>query len=302
MELMELNEKKALVIVNEAAGTGKPDASENTVIDALISNGYEVSLSKIKPEENLIWGTGFPDDSGTVVCCGGDGTFNQVINRYIGSEEIPKFSYVPCGHTNSFARSLGIPEETGAAIDTVLRGKSYKCDLGKVDEHIFNYTASFGSASTMSFVTSQQMKKVFEYSKHILRAIGELNMNMGDSFHMAIETDSGSFEDDYIFGAVSNLSVVDAAYFGKNDPFRNNDGVMEMMLIKKPETRAQAKEVLNVLREGAIDHPLIRITRISKGSFVSNSDIAWSFDGEYGGIKKDANLQVYKEALTVKIP
>ncbi|MBO4450596.1 MAG: hypothetical protein J5777_08410 [Clostridiales bacterium] len=299
---MELKAKKALVIYNESAGIGNSNAAENSVVEALISNGYEVNLSQIKPEENLIWGTGFPDDSGIVVCCGGDGTFNQVINRYIGTEEIPKFSYVPCGHTNSFAKSLGIPDDTGAAIDTVIKGKSYKCDVGKVNEHIFNYVAAFGSASTLNFVTSQQMKKVFEYSKHILRAIGELHMNIGDSFHMAIETDSGSLEGDYIFGAVTNLSAIDGANFGNNDSFKNNDGVMEMMLIRKPDTRSQAKEVLNVLREGAIDHPLIQITRIKRASFVSASDIVWSFDGEYGGIRKEAALEVFKEALTVQIP
>ncbi len=299
---MELNEKKALVIFNESAGIGNSNTAVNTVNETLRSNGYVLNLSKILPEENLIWGTGFSDDSGIVVCCGGDGTFNQVINRYIGAEEIPKFAYIPCGLTNSFANSLGIPQDTEAAIDTLLKGKAYRCDTGKVNGHIFNYVASFGSSSSLNFATTQQMKKVFEYSKHILRAIGELHMNMGDSFHMAIETDSGSFEDDYIFGAVSNLSEIDAKYFGKNDSFHNNDGVMEMMLIRKPETRSQAKEALNVLREGAIDYPLIQITRITKGSFVSDMDIAWSFDGEYGGVQKESVLEVFKESLTVQIP
>lgn len=95
------------------------------------------------------------------------------------------------------------------------------------------------------------MKNVFEYSKHILRAIGELNM--GESFHMAIETDAGSFEDDFIFGAVSNLSTIDGIHFA-NDSFKNNDGIMEMMLIRKPDTRSQAQEALNVITEGSIEH------------------------------------------------
>lgn len=298
---MELNEKKALVVFNRSAGTGNANSTENTIVEKLASNGYEVSVSKIMPEDNLIWGAGFPDDSGIVVCCGGDGTFNQVMNRYIGSDEIPKFAYIPCGITNSFAKSLGISEDTGAAVDTVINGKTYKCDLGKVEEHIFNYVASFGSASMLSYVTPQQMKKVFEYSKHILRANGELYMNIGEGFHMTIDTDAGTIEDDYIFGAVSNLSAIDGTNLF-NDSFKNNDGVMEMLLIKKPESRSQAKEVLNVLREGAIEHPLIQITRIKRAQFVSGSDIAWSFDGEFGGIMKEAGLQVYKEALRVVTP
>ena len=298
---MELNAKKALVILNASAGIGNANAAGNAVAESLASDGYEVKTVRIMTDEKVLAGAGFPDDSGLVVCCGGDGTFNQILNRYSGSETLPEFAYIPCGHTNSFAKSLGISEDTVAAVDTAVRGRSSKCDYGKVNDRSFNYVASFGSAATMTFVTSQQMKKVFEYSKHILRAIGELHMNMGESFHMAIETDAGTFEDDYIFGAISNLSAVDGVHFS-DESLKNNDGIMDLMLIRRPGTRYQAKEVLNALREGAIDHPLIQIKHITSGSFTSTSDIAWSFDGEFGGIQKQAKLEVLKEGLTVKVP
>ena len=144
------------------------------------------------------------------------------------------------------------------------------------------------------------MKKVFEYSKYLLKAIGVLNMNMGDSFHMKIETDERSFEDDYIFGAVSNLSAIDGVRL-HNESFMNNDGIMEMLLIRKPDSRTQAREALKVLEDGSVDHPLIQIARIRKGKFTSDSDIAWSFDGEFGGIQKEAGFEVLKEALTVLV-
>ena len=299
MELMELNAKKALVIINISAGVGKAGAVEDAVVEALGSNGYEVSLSGIAPEEDTLRDAGLPDDSGLVVCCGGDGTFNRIINRYSDFERTQKFAFIPCGLTNSFADSLGLSDVAEAAIDTVLNGKPYRCDTGKVNDRVFNYVASFASASSMNYVTSEQMKNVFEYSKYILRAIGELNMNIGESFHMAIETDAGAFEGDYLYGAVSNLSVIDGT--NHNESFKNNDGIMEMMLVRKPESRSQAKEVLDLLREGTTDHPLIQIVRVRKASFISDSDIAWSFDGEFGGVQKTAGLEV-KEALEVLIP
>lgn len=298
---MELNAKKALVIINASAGIGTAGTVKDAIIEKLESNGYEVSLSEITAEENPARNAGSPDVSGIVVCCGGDGTFNRIVNRYSGSERTPKFAYIPCGVTYSFAKSLGLSEDTEAAIDTMLNGKIYRCDIGKVNDRVFNYVASFASASLMNYVTSEQMKNVFEYSKYILRAIGELNMNIGESFHMAIETDAGSFEDDYLYGAVSNLSVIDGTNL-HNESFKNNDGVMEMMLVRKPESRSQAKEVLDLLREGTTDHPLIQIVRVRKASFISDSDIAWSFDGEFGGVQKTAGLEVLKEALEVLIP
>lgn len=298
MVLMELNAKKALVIINGTAGTGKAGAVEDAVVEALYSNGYEVSLSKIGSGEKAVDDAGSTDDSGIVVCCGGDGTFNRIVNRYTDFESAPTFAYIPCGLTNSFAKSLGLTEDAEASIDNLLNGKSCRCDIGKVNEHVFNYVASFASASSMNYVTSEQMKNVFGYSKYILRAIGELNMNMGDSFHMAIETDAGSFEDDYFFGAISNLSVIDGTNLN-NESFKNNDGFMELLLIRKPDSRSQAKEALKALQDSSVDHPLIQISQIKKASFISGSDIAWSFDGEFGGIQKEAGLEVLKEALTV---
>ena len=114
MVLMELNAKKALVIINGTAGTGKACAVEDAVVEALYSNGYEVSLSKIGSGETAVDDAGSTDDSGIVVCCGGDGTFNRVVNRYTDFESAPAFAYIPCGLTNSFAKSLGLPEDAEA--------------------------------------------------------------------------------------------------------------------------------------------------------------------------------------------
>ena len=145
------------------------------------------------------------------------------------------------------------------------------------------------------------MKRVFEYTKHILRTIGELNMNMGTGFDMKIESGKETFEGNYIFGAVSNLSAIDGVNLS-NGPFSNNDGIMELLLIKTPGSRSEALEALNVLREGSLDHPLISSSVISNGTFISGSDIAWSFDGEFGGIHNNAKLEVIRESLSVMTP
>ena len=295
---MEYNARKAMVIFNATAGTGKAQAAEDDVIDALVSAGYEIRTSRILPGENDMTGDEFPDDSGLVVSCGGDGTFNQITNKYLGRESLPKFAYIPCGNTNVIASSLGIPEDSAEAINAAINGQPYKFDAGKVNDRYFNFVASFISESSLNFVTSQQMKTVFSYSKYILKATGELYMSIADSFHMKIETDAGVFEDDYIIGAVSNLSEIDRKYIA-DDSLKNNDGVMELFLIKKPGSREEAKEVLNVLQEGRTDHPLMVMTRITKATFISDSDIAWSLDGEYYGTQNETRLEVLKEALTI---
>ena len=297
------NGKKALVILNASAGVGKALADKQIIVDYLASHDLETTVFQILPDTDPVSDADLPvdEDTGLVLCCGGDGTFNMTTNKIMKQAPHAVFAYIPFGHTNTFAASLGIPSDLDSALNTAINGNLYKCDTGKINESYFNLVASFGSSSVMHFVTSQQMKRVFEYTKHILRTIGELNMNMGTGFDMKIESGKETFEGNYIFGAVSNLSAIDGVNLS-NGPFSNNDGIMELLLIKTPGSRSEALEALNVLREGSLDHPLISSSVISTGTFISGSDIAWSFDGEFGGIHNNAKLEVIRESLSVMTP
>ena len=46
-----------------------------------------------------------------VLCCGGDGTLNEVLNglMHIPPEKRPTLGYIPAGSTNDFAASIGLP-------------------------------------------------------------------------------------------------------------------------------------------------------------------------------------------------
>ena len=291
------------MILNASAGVGKAPANKEIIIDKLNDHGFETKVFQIPSDTGLISDISLPSDygPGLILCCGGDGTFNQATNKFVKFDPNPVFAYIPFGNTGSFAGSLDIPDDLEQALNTALNGIPYKCDTGMINGSYFNYTASFCAATALNFATSQQMKKVFEYSKYILRAIGELHMNIGNGFEMTIESDTGSFEGNYIFGAISNLSKTDGVNLF-DESFSNNDGIMNLFLIKTPGSSSEAREVLNVLREGSLDHPLIITSRIAEGSFTSPSDIAWSLDGEFGGIHKEAGLKVMRESLVIMTP
>ncbi len=300
---MDLNNKKALVILNASAGTGKAPANKQIIIDKLNDHGFETKVFQILSDSDLISDISLPSDyiPGLILCCGGDGTLNQTTNRFIKNDPEPVFAYLPFGNTDSFAGSLGIPEDLDQALDAALNGIPYSCDTGTVNGSYFNFVASFCAAPALNFATSQQMKKVFEYAKYVLRAIGELHMNIGNGFDMAIESGTGSFKGNYIFGAISNLSKIDGVNLF-DESFSNNDGVMDLFLIKTPGSSSEAREVLNVLREGSLDHPLISTSRITEGSFTSPADIAWSLDGEFAGVYKESKLKVIRESLKIMTP
>jgi diacylglycerol kinase family enzyme len=288
-------DKTALVVINPAAGLGKAEEYSDAVVSKLSTHGFGSSVIRLDPQNGLIPDKPLSDhkDAELILCCGGDGSLFHIVNECIACESSAAVGLLPFGNANSFANAMGISEDFDSALDTALDGKPYRYDTGKINDRYFNSVASFVSASSMSYVTCQQMENVTEYSKHILRAVGELNMRIGSAFHMTIESENGKIEGNFLYGAVSNISATDT---------KTNDGIMELFLLKAPETHEETLDILNVLRNGSFEHPAIITSRITGGSFSADTDISLSLDGEFGGIHRDLQLNVLKEKMTVMTP
>ena len=288
-------DKSALVVINPAAGLGNAGEYSSAITNRLSAHGFDSSVITLDPQNGLIPNKPISDykDADLILCCGGDGSLFHIVNEMITHESGAAIGVIPFGNTNSFAKAMGIAENFDSALDAALGGKPFRYDTGKINDKYFNSVASFVSCSSMSYVTSQQMKSIADYSKHILRAIGELNMKIGSAFHMTIESETGKTEGNFIYGAVSNISAADS---------KTNDGIMELFLLRSPETHTEALDILNVLRNGSFDHPAIITSKVTGGSFSADTDISLSLDGEFGGVLRDFQFDVLKEKLTVMTP
>lgn len=83
----------------------------------------------------------------TVIAAGGDGTICGVANQLVGSG-VP-LGVVPLGTFNYFARSLGVPEETDAAIRAICDGYLLPAAVGRVNDKVFLNNTSIGVYSAI---------------------------------------------------------------------------------------------------------------------------------------------------------
>jgi diacylglycerol kinase (ATP) len=74
-------------------------------------------------------------DETVVVAAGGDGTINNVINGLMLNEYRPALGVLYCGTSPDFCKFHGLPLESAAAADLLLRGHSKKIDLAEVAFH-----------------------------------------------------------------------------------------------------------------------------------------------------------------------
>ena len=294
--------KRALILLNPSAGTGKAGLNALKIINRFALEGYEPIVFPIIPSHGLVSEKILPNYEGKtdlVFCSGGDGTLNHVVQGVMEMRERPVLAYIPTGSTNDFARGLNIPFEFEKALDTVFTGNLFRYDVGKFNDRYFNYVAAFGAFSDISYATDQNLKNIFGHAAYIFNAIGELTNNLQTKYRLRIETDDYAEEGDYLFGAVcSAISIGGFSLFRESD-VKLNDGKMELLLIKVPDNPAELPNIANALLRGTFDHPCISFRQVSSVRLHAENSIPWSLDGEYGGTWQDAAIEVQQEAIGI---
>lgn len=296
--------KKALILLNASAGTGRAGLNTWTIIKKYAEKGYEPVVYPIVPGTELDSETLAAEYEGKVqviVCSGGDGTLNHVIQGVMRMIQKPRIAYLPSGSTNDFAKTLGIPTEFEKALDFIADGKGYRYDIGCLNGKYFNYVAAFGAFSAISYDTDQQLKNILGHAAYIVNAVSDLYENMHYSRRIRIEADDFIQEDDFIFGAVCNSAYVGGFSIFKNINVSLDDGKMEMLLIRTPGTAADMQGILNAFQRGTYDHPFITFRHVSYVRFTSPDDIAWSVDGEFGGNFKETVIRVEQQAVSIML-
>ena len=101
--------ERLLFIYNPHSGKGIIKQNLSDIMDIFIKNDYEVTIYATQGRGDA---TRKAKESASsfqrIICSGGDGTLNEVINGIMRSEANPTLGYIPAGSTNDFGNSLGL--------------------------------------------------------------------------------------------------------------------------------------------------------------------------------------------------
>lgn len=89
---------------------------------------------------------------------GGDGTLSSVSRHFIGKPVV--FGVLPLGTANSFARTLGIPQDLAGAIGVLATGRVADVDLGRINDHVFTNAAAIGLPALIGETVPHGLKAV----------------------------------------------------------------------------------------------------------------------------------------------
>lgn len=290
--------EKLLFIINPHSGKGQIKNHLMDIVDNMVKAGFEVTIYSTQEREDAVRKV-MEDGAGydRIVCSGGDGTLDEVMTGLMRAELDVPIGYIPAGSTNDFANSLGIPKDMVKASEVAVGANPFSCDIGDFNEDTFVYVAAFGLFTEVSYKTSQQLKNIFGHVAYIMEGVKQLHDIT--SYRMKVEYDGNTFEDEFIYGMITNSISVGGFKGMTGDNVKLDDGVFEVCLIKMPKNPIELNEILACLANMINDSDLIYSFKTDEVHFQAEEKVAWTLDGEFGGEHEEVTIRNLNQRVKI---
>lgn len=271
--------KKLFFVLNPYAGTRKANRYVTDIIGIFNRAGYDVCVHITESQGDAARVVkARAKEMDLVVCCGGDGTFNETVSGILSSGADTPIGYIPAGSTNDFAASLKLCTNILEAARQIVNGTPAFLDIGRFGSRYFSYVASFGAFTKSSYSAPQNVKNALGHTAYLLEGISELSQLRTE--RVRLELDGSIIEGDFLFGAICNSMSLGGIL--KLDPKQVDmaDGEFEILLVRKPGDFAELTECIQAVTKQTYNCRMMRFLRASRVKILADPRMVWSLDGE----------------------
>ena len=290
--------KNMLFVLNPAAGMRKANRLLTDIISVFNRADYavQVYVTGDRGEAAAMVERSAPQMD-LVVCCGGDGTFNETITGILQSGSNTPVGYIPAGSTNDFAASLGLSTNYLEAARQIVNGTPHVYDIGRFDERFFSYVASFGAFTRASYATPQSAKNLLGHAAYLLEGLQELTQIK--TIPVKLELDGEKVEEEVIFGAVSNATSMGGVLSLDPKQVDMADGLFEVMLVRKPKDLMELAECLQAMQKQQYNSAMMTFRTAKTVKVCTDAPLAWTLDGEQAGMDAEVLIENLHHAITL---
>lgn len=290
--------KNLLFILNPSAGRKYIKSKLFDIVDIFVKADYNVRVYPTQAKEDavrIVSEEGWLYD--LIVCAGGDGTLDEVVTGCMKCGCDTPIGYIPCGTTNDFAKSLGIPKDSIRAAKRIVKYDPKPIDVGSFNGDSFAYIAAFGAFTDVSYTTPQEYKNHFGHAAYVIEGIrGIANLN---SYHMRMEYDGNVIEDDFIIGMVTNSMSVGGFTTPNAKIAELDDGLHEVLLVKYPTNPLDLQATVTAYFMGEFNPEYMYQFKAKKIIIESPEPVSWTLDGEFGGNVTYAEIVNLHKAVNI---
>ena len=272
--------KKLFFIFNPCAGTRKANKLLPEILSVFNRAGYDVLtyITENRGDAALVVERR-ATEMDLIVCCGGDGTFNETVNGVLRSGAAVPIGYIPAGSTNDFASSLHLSTNPVQAAQDIAEGVAVSYDAGRFSDRYFSYVASFGAFTRASYATAQNVKNALGHTAYLLEGIQELSQIR--PIHARLElADSSVIEDNFLFGAICNSTSVGGLLALDPRKVDMRDGKFEILLVRAPRDLSEIRECVMAVQKQIYNCRMITFCSSPSVRITTAPEIPWTLDGE----------------------
>ena len=288
-------DKKLMLIVNPMAGRGAYKNGFAEAMQVLANGGYNTTLFFTRGRgDSTRFAAEHAGHFDAVACIGGDGTLSEVLAGLMQIDNPPPVGYFPMGTANDVATTLGLPKnDVLSAAYRLLRGTPHPFDVGGFgDSDYFSYVAAFGAFTEVSYATPQDQKKVLGHLAYVLQGMQQLPKI--EPIHARVEYDGGVFDGMVLYGSVTNSTSVAGIVRLPETMVSLGDGVSELVLVRDPGNVAAFAEIVSSVLSERFDSENLLILQTKRAVFHFDRPVAWTRDGEEGGVWSDIEIINHK--------
>lgn len=269
--------RKILVIINPVAGKGATKDMIPKIKDLLKNHTMDIRISKCVGDATKI-AKEEKENYTDIISVGGDGTLTEVIDgldNYMG-----RLGIIPAGTGNDFARTISLPMTLEECVDIVIKGKTKKVDVPKVNNSHFINVASFGIDGGVIIDTDKIKEKIPGSTAYILSSLK--NIIQFKPYKVMIEIDDLMLEREIVLAAVGN-----GKYFGggmKVTPLAEiDDGLLDVVIARKTSKMKLIKLFGQLFKGSHLSDPIVEHYKCKKFSIASEKNIYINTDGNLIG-------------------
>ena len=294
----------ALLIVNPAAGQGKPSDALGELQAALGPLIGRVFVTHKAGDAEDAARSASAQGFDAVLVAGGDGTVNEVVNGLLSAPKLLPLGLVPLGTQNVLAHELGLPvnDELSAVARLLHVGKTRRLDVGKLtsgaQSRVFVLMAGFGFDAAVVQGVLRPMKDLVGPAAYALSTLGALAKYRSTLITLTLDGEE-------IHSEAFLVVVANAASYGygkiKLAPFAApDDGWLDICVFERPrlDRVGFASQMVAVLARRHLRDPSVRYYRARTIALSSAPPISGQLDGEMFGLSP-VSISIVPSALSV---
>lgn len=186
------------------------------------------------------------------------------------------------------------------AAQAIIDGIPCTFDIGSINKHYFNYVAAFGAFTEVSYTTPQEAKNALGKLAYFLQGVTRLSAIQ--SKLIKVEAGWNSFQDELIFGAVTNSTSLGGIQSYRSEDISYNDGVFEVLFVKQPKSFIELQALILALTKRDFKSPYLVSFKTARLKVIAHEPVSWTVDGEYGGDYMVADIQNHASAIEYLLP